>query len=244
MGRASDLLTKLTEHLCLGLDWFKYSMTHGLETAVVFHLLGQSAQIRVFDREKIITVLGDDSLGGAYVLRLQALESTAVQFGRFRGGKPIEIPAGEYVYVGSAMRGMGRRLVRHASRTDSSNPHPIRAEMLARFTEIGLLPGQERPFPPKRLHWHVDYLLEMDAVTLTHVIILRSQKRLETAVARYLLQQPETFIIEPGLGANDIPGNTHLLGVRADEAWQRTLPYNLAALFDGGSKSAHNHDAS
>ena len=29
----------------LGLDWFKYSMTHGLDIAVAFHLFGQPAQI-------------------------------------------------------------------------------------------------------------------------------------------------------------------------------------------------------
>lgn len=183
---------------------------------------------------KPITVLGDESLGGAYVLRLRVLETTAVQFGRFRGGQPIEIPAGECLYVGSAMKGLGRRLVRHASRTDVPNPHAIQTAMLAKFAEIGLLREKERPFPPKRLHWNVDYLLELDAVILTHAIILRSQKRLETAVARYLTKQLPTFIIEPGLGANDVPGNTHLLGVRADESWWLALPDKLMLLFDAG----------
>ncbi len=181
-----------------------------------------------------ITVLGDESWGGAYVLRLRVREEVSVQFGRFRGGRPIIIPAGDCLYIGSAMKGLGRRLVRHASRTDAHKPHLIRSQMLAEFVEIGLLREKERPFPPKRLHWHVDYLLELDRVTLTHVIVLHSQKRLETAVAHYLAQQPPTFIIEPGLGANDAPGSTHLLGVRADESWWRALPGKLEAVFDGG----------
>ncbi|MCP4426675.1 MAG: DUF123 domain-containing protein [Chloroflexi bacterium] len=179
-----------------------------------------------------ITILGDEALGGAYALRLRVAEDTAVQFGRFRGGKPITVPAGECLYVGSAMKGMGRRLVRHASRTDADKPHPIRAEILAQFTAVGLLRQKERPFPLKRLHWNVDYLLELGSVTLTHAIILRSRERLETAVARYLIQQPSTFIIAPGLGANDAPGDTHLLGVRADESWWLALPGKLAAFFD------------
>ena len=180
-----------------------------------------------------ITILGDESWGGAYVLRLKVREETAVQFGRFRGGKPIIVPAGECVYIGSAMKGLGRRLVRHASRTAVRQPHPIRAAMLSRFVAMGLLREKERPFPPKRLHWNVDYLLELDAVTLTHVIVLRSQVRLETAVARYLAQQPPTFIIEPGLGANDAPGDTHLLGVRSGESWWQALPRQLETLFEG-----------
>ncbi len=175
-----------------------------------------------------ITILGDDSFGGAYLLRMKVGEDTAVRFGRFRGGKSIVVPAGECVYVGSAMKGLGRRLVRHASRM-SGEHHSIRAEMLRELVAAGLLRGRERPFPPKRLHWNVDYLLELDTVTLTHVIVLRSWERLETAVARYLAQQPQTFIIEPGLGANDAPGDTHLLGVQADEAWWLALPYRAIA---------------
>ncbi len=186
-----------------------------------------------------ITILGDESLGGTYLLRLLAREGLAVRFGRFRGGEPITIPAGECLYVGSAMRGVGVRVLRHAGRVDGATPQPIRAALWERFLAAGLVKGKQRPSPPKRLHWHIDYLLERPEAVLTHVIVLRSRVRLETAVAHWLAQQPETCILAPGLGARDAPGSTHLLGVRTDEAWWQALPHQLL-LLDEAAKSAHN----
>jgi Uri superfamily endonuclease len=90
--------------------------------------------------------------------------------------------------------------------------------------------GRVRPFPPKHLHWHIDYLLEKLEVELTHAIALRSSIRLETAVADWLIQDPATFIIAPGLGAGDNPGSTHLLGVKADETWWAKLLSYLDSL--------------
>jgi Uri superfamily endonuclease len=176
-----------------------------------------------------VILIGDDSLGGTYLLRLRAAREVAVQFGRFRQGALVVVPAGDCLYIGSAMRGLGARLLRHASRTDAANPHTIRAEMMAVFVDAGLVKGI-RPFPAKRLHWHIDYLLERSEVTLTHAIALRSDVRLETAVADWLTQDPTTFIIAPGLGAQDDPGRTHLLGVKADETWCRKLPSQMLLL--------------
>ena len=50
----------------------------------------------------------------------------------------------------------------------------------------------------------------------------------KTALAKWLEQDSHTQVIERGLGANDVPGNTHLLRVCADESWWRTLPAELA----------------
>ncbi len=186
-----------------------------------------------------VTIVGDESLGGTYVLRLHVERAVAVRFGRFGQGQPIVVPAGDCVYVGSAMRGLGARLLRHASRTDAGRPQPIRAEMVALFVAAGLVRGNGaltgsadgiRPFPPKHLHWHIDYLLEKSEVELTHVIALRSSIRLETAVADWLAQDPATFIIAPGLGARDNPGSTHLLGIKANETWWAKLRSYLESL--------------
>ena len=46
----------------------------------------------------------------------------------------------------------------------------------------------------------------------------RSRERLEDRLAKQLEEDPHTQIIECGLGANDVPGNTHLLHVSAAEA--------------------------
>lgn len=215
-----------------------------------------------------ITIVGDASLGGTYVLRLHVEQAVAVQFGRFGRGQPITVPAGECLYVGSAMRGLGARLLRHASRMDADNPHPIRVEMAESFVAAGLVKGNvastgstastgsmastgsasgtrpalslsKWPFPPKHFHWHIDYLLEKPEVELTHVMVLRSRVRLETAVADWLVQDPATFIIALGLGARDNPGSTHLLGIRADETWWVKLLSYLNTL-DEAAQSTHN----
>ena len=42
-----------------------------------------------------ILVVGDDSLGGTYLLRLRVVRKVAVQFGRFGQGQPVVVPAGD-----------------------------------------------------------------------------------------------------------------------------------------------------
>ena len=59
---------------------------------------------------------------------------------------------------------------------------------------------------------------------------IRSETRLESKLAHLLEADPQTFIIEKGLGAGDARGETHLLGVSADEAWWRLLARRIGAL--------------
>jgi len=176
-----------------------------------------------------LSILGEGRPEGAYILRLTVRRPLRVVFGRFRGGRPVAVPAGECLYVGSAMGGLGRRLVRHATRTDGRPPHPIRAAMLSHFPAAGL--GQDLlPRCGKSLRWHVDYLLDDPAVALCAVIVLCSGRRLEAELARLLQADPHTFPLAAGLGASDSPGNTHLLGVRAPETWWASLPETIDAL--------------
>ncbi len=167
-----------------------------------------------------ILIFGNDAQSGSYILRLQVYSPLKVVFGRFKRGKRVAVPAGEYVYVGSAMGKKGpaslaRRLLRHATRSGSKAPHPIRAVMLSRFKIIGLGRDELRPPNEKKLHWNVDYLLDHPAVTLSGALIFRSETRLEATLAKLLADDPATFVPEKGLGANDAPGQTHLLGLRA-----------------------------
>jgi Uri superfamily endonuclease len=176
-----------------------------------------------------VVVLGDAGPAGAYVLRMEVSTALRVRFGRFQGGRLLDLPAGEYVYVGSALGARGsatpaRRLLRHATRC-AGPPQPLRDELLRLFAGT----------PPPRgktLHWHVDYLLEETAVTLAQIFLLHSPRRLETAVARWLMAQPETAVIVPGLGARDAPGDTHLLRVTAPAGWWTALPARLARFLD------------
>ena len=160
-------------------------------------------------------------------------KDTALRFGRFKKGKLISTPAGEYAYIGSALAEKGattlaRRLVRHATRSGDQRPHRIREAMLCRFAECGL--GDENLLPRhgKTLHWNVDFLLDLPSAELVGVVAIRSRERLEDRLAKQLEEDPHTGIIERGLGANDVPGNTHVLYVRATEAWWASLP-NLFA---------------
>jgi Uri superfamily endonuclease len=182
-----------------------------------------------------ICVLGSDSQAGSYVLRIRVREDLCLPFGRFKHGKLIEVPAGEYAYVGSALAERGgvslaRRLVRHATRTGTQAPHPIRDEMLVLFPSLGLGEGRLLPRNGKHLFWNIDHLLDREEAELIGACLLRSPRRLERELGQLLEHDPNTEVIEKGLGANDVPGNTHILRVHADESWWRALPQKLLPL--------------
>ena len=175
-----------------------------------------------------IVIIGDDSQAGTYILRIHLKENTTLKFGRFKKGKRISLPAGDYLYIGSALSEKGatslaRRLIRHATRRNPQPPHPIREKMINRFSECGLGPGDLLLKHGKTLHWNVDFLLDLLSVELVNIFAIRSGERLENRLAKRLEQDPHTEIIEPGLGANDTPGNTHLLRIREDRTGWASL---------------------
>lgn len=159
---------------------------------------------------------------GIYLLRVRVWEPLALTFGRFQGGQPMIMPAGEYLYVGSALgkigsTTLGQRLLRHATRSNNRQPHAIRTAVAAAF---GL------PLPNKlmkRCFWHIDYLLDRLEVELVQIFALRTVQSLERSVAHQLVADPHTFLVVPGLGARDDPGGTHLFGVNAPESWWSAL---------------------
>ena len=174
-----------------------------------------------------VTILGDHSLGGAYILRIKVLQTISVTFGRFQGGEPLPVPHGELLYVGSAMRGLAGRVLRHARRSGAKPVQPLYALLLAEMQAVGLANGRLRPPSPKKRHWHIDYLLDKTAVVLTHTLLIRSPVRLEEELAAWLLAQPETSVLASGLGASDVQGHTHLLQTVADVDlfWERLLTH-------------------
>ncbi|MBE2199616.1 MAG: GIY-YIG nuclease family protein [Anaerolinea sp.] len=159
--------------------------------------------------------------GGSYLLRIEVADELVVRFGHFQGGEVVRAPAGVYVYVGSALRGLGSRLLRHASRSQF-DAQTIYTPMQSHFQEWGLTSPGWRP-RPKTLCWHVDYLLEETAVTLTHVLLIRSQQNWEREVARLLLAEEGVRPLARGLGASDDQGQTHLLAAPASLAWWKGL---------------------
>ena len=175
-----------------------------------------------------IRILGSDSQAGTYILRIRLNQDAALQFGRFKKGKLISLPAGDYIYIGSALSERGstslaRRLIRHATRSNDKPPHIIREEMINLFIECGLGPSDLLPKHRKTLHWNVDFLLDLQSAEIVNILGIRSPEGLENRIAKRLEHDSHTEIIEPGLGANDAPGNTHLLRVRADNTWWASL---------------------
>ncbi len=184
-----------------------------------------------------IAIIGDKSQAGTYILRIRLKKDNTLRFGRFKKGKLISLPAGEYAYVGSALAEKGattlaRRLVRHATRSGDQRPHRIRETMLRQFAESGLGDANLLPRQGKTLHWNVDFLLDLPSVELVGIFAIRSRKRLEDRLAKQLEEDSHTGVIERGLGANDVPGNTHLLRVSATEAWWTSLPTLLVSMVE------------
>lgn len=105
---------------------------------------------------------------------------------------------------------MAGRLLRHATRTGDKSPHLIREAMEKAFAAAGLGSSLLRPPTLKSLHWHVDYLLDQPAIELGHVTVIRTETRIESALARQLAALPGASTLLKGLGAGDAPGETHL----------------------------------
>lgn len=173
--------------------------------------------------------MGQDGPGGVYLLRIQVAKNASIRFGRYRVGGLVEVRAGEYVYVGSAQGQRGSttvasRLLRHTARTASKPPHLIQSVLADRLQSEGLEGAKPKG---KSMHWHVDYLLDLETVEISHVIAFCSKAKIEARLAAMIEAMPETIVFAPGLGASDQTVSTHLLRVEADEKWWN----NVADLF-------------
>lgn len=182
-----------------------------------------------------LSYIGEKLPQGSYVLRILVRQPQSMAFGRFKGGKVIDVPAGEYVYIGSAMAVQGstclaNRLLRHASRSGTGSPHLIREDMLTGFSVQGLAGSNLRTPANKTLRWNVDHLLDNSSVDLIAVYVVRCNKVLESQIGDLLENDGATVVIEKGLGANDRPGHTYLLRVDADETWWTNLSHCLDQL--------------
>jgi Uri superfamily endonuclease len=182
-----------------------------------------------------LTVFGNTSLGGTYILRLGVNEPLHIAFGRFLQGTPIYVPPGDYLYIGSALSQKGssslaRRLLRHATRSGKKPCHLILPYLQSQFVQVGLADALLNPPRQKKKYWHVDYLLDEASVELKHIHVIRSSQRLESIVSKNLMQDSATTVIKAGLGARDAVGETHLLGVTAVADWWQQLPQKIIPL--------------
>jgi len=163
------------------------------------------------------TIFGNKYRMGSYVLLIRVSSPLQLAFGMFRHGALLAIPEGDYLYIGSALgnenRGspLGRRLLRHASRSGNRIPHNIRAAMVNAFAENDLLGNDGKEPSEKKLRWHIDYLLDRPEAEINHIVIIRNPEKLENKLAELLESLDETSPLATRLGAGDTRHSTHLL---------------------------------
>jgi len=182
-----------------------------------------------------VVILGEGAIRGVYVLRIVTNRALQISFGRYGGGAPLLVPAGELLYVGSAMACSGsmtlaRRLLRHATRAEPHPPQAIRPALLAALYAAGLAGEDIRPPANKKLFWNIDFLLNELAVELLQVFAVRSSLPLEAELASLMAAETACDPLAPGLGAHDHPGSTHIFIVQEDQRWWQALPDRLAGL--------------
>jgi Uri superfamily endonuclease len=160
------------------------------------------------------TIFGSNSRQGSYILSIRLQARTEVTFGKFRNGAVIELEPGRYLYVGSALGGakgrfpLASRLLRHASRSEGKPPHAIREVLLDPFISWGYRPPASRG--DKKLHWHIDYMLDRPEAEIEHVFLFPGETRLEPQLAALLAATPGAFPVADRLGAQDAASGTHL----------------------------------
>jgi len=175
-----------------------------------------------------VRAIGKSTQNGTYLLRITLDKSHTLSFGRFDGGRKIEVIAGEYFYIGSALakRGatsLGNRLQRHCRKTPSKTNHRILHELRSYFDSVGIKYTSSPS--PKKLFWNIDHLLDIDDAEVIGVIFARNPIPLENDWSKFLEKSGRTSIFAKGLGANDSPGHTHVQRFdEPDEIWWEQLP--------------------
>ena len=117
---------------------------------------------------------------GAYCLCIAVEREVAVEVGAL--GRHFFTP-GIYIYVGSAMNGLEARVQRHLN------------------TSRGVL---------KAAHWHIDYLLKEDGVSVEAVYTRPSNERIECVIASAVSQKSQPI---KGFGCSDCRCESHLFKV-------------------------------
>lgn len=159
-----------------------------------------------------IVVVGTGAWAGAYLLRIEVSTALCVRFGRFANGDAVALLPGAYLYIGSAQGKHGvpllNRVTRHLVRTPPRPPQPCWEEWSAFLAEQN---ASLQPPSPKRLHWHIDFLLDEPEAQVQQIILIPSPHPIERPLAQYIENLACTELPAVGLGASDHRGHTHLV---------------------------------
>ncbi|HLN87617.1 MAG TPA: GIY-YIG nuclease family protein [Candidatus Limnocylindrales bacterium] len=107
--------------------------------------------------------------GGCYTLVIVLSKQRSIRVGKL--GKFLFLK-GTYLYTGSAMAGLRRRIARHLRKR-------------------------------KKLHWHIDYLLNCAGTAVKGVMIHRSSSRQECLHNKRIFRLPGARVTVPGFGSSD-----------------------------------------
>ena len=163
------------------------------------------------------TIFGNKYTMGSYILFIRISSSFQLAFGRFQQSRIFSIPEGDFLYIGSALGRTGnplaRRLIRHTSRSGGKNPHKIREAIVTLFSKDDASQKCSIKAAQKKLHWHIDYLLEHAEAEISHIVIIRNPERIEHNLSEFLASVQETTQLAPRLGAQDTRNSTHILSI-------------------------------
>ncbi len=160
-----------------------------------------------------IQFFGEPNTSGSYILIIKLSEEIEIKFGRFKKGKPFLLKPGNYFYIGSALRKtLPSRLFRHTNRSNGKPAHSIQIELIQGLIEVGIY-SKFPKIKAKKLHWHIDYLLDNPNISVSQINIFFGDLNIEGKIGNYIQNLSVVEVISKGLGASDHSGNSHLLKI-------------------------------
>ncbi|HKL24328.1 MAG TPA: GIY-YIG nuclease family protein [Candidatus Nanoarchaeia archaeon] len=137
---------------------------------------------------------------GFYILVINVKKPVKIKIG-FLGF--IEFSKGKYVYIGSAMNNLIKRIKRHINSSK-------------------LKGGQDKK------HWHIDYLLSNDNVRIKNIYYKESQEKQECSIAKKVKE--ESFDEIKGFGSSDCKCESHLFNILEDRLGKIIKGFNKMKL--------------
>ena len=119
---------------------------------------------------------------GAYCICIEIGDDLCVEIGALG---VIEFHKGRYIYVGSALNGLDSRVLRHMN------------------TSKGVY---------NAIHWHIDYLLREESVSVEAVYVRLSDEKIECEIAGKVSHYGSGV---RGFGCSDCRCNSHLFRVKS-----------------------------
>jgi Uri superfamily endonuclease len=121
---------------------------------------------------------------GTYILTIEVLHDSNLIIGSLG---EIFFPSGLYFYIGSAMAKTGastllNRVKRHVLKTID-----------------------------KKVHWHIDYLLNSEYAKVIRLFLIPSKERYECIIAQEMVKKADKYI--PNFGASDCSCKSHLFHI-------------------------------